>query len=86
MLYHSGVYGVEMEDSPSSSALIHKPVLGLAADEICSHLIGCVYVDAILNVFQGLIQVSRTGSSKKTVACICLQPREKGEEKGRGGG
>lgn len=61
-----------MEDSPSSSALIDKLVLGLTADGTCAHLIGCVYVDAILDVFQGLVQVARTGGSEKTVACICL--------------
>lgn len=60
-------------------------VLGLTDDENCSHLIGCVYVDAILNVFQGLVQVARTGGSEKTVSCICLQPREnEGQKEKRG--
>lgn len=45
---------------------------GLTADGSCSHLIGCVYVDAVLDVFQGLVQVPRTGGSEKTVACISL--------------
>lgn len=58
-------------------------VSDLPADDTCAHLIGCVYVNAILDVFQGFVQVARAGGSEKTVACICLQPWEKEGEKGR---
>lgn len=58
----------------------------MPADDTCSHLIGCVYVDAVLDVFQGLVQVARTGGPEKTVACICLQPgRKKERRRGEGG-
>lgn len=48
-----------------------------------SHLIGCVNIDAIFDMFQGLVQVARTGRSEKTVASICLQSgAERGKEEG----
>lgn len=57
-----------------------------------SHLIGCIYIDAILDVIQGLVQVARSGRSEKTVASICLQAEKRererervGKEEGRGG-
>ena len=37
-----------------------------------SHLIGCVNINAIFYMVQGLVQVARTGRSEKTVASICL--------------
>lgn len=40
-----------------------------------SHLIGCIYINAIFDMFQGLVQVARTGRSEKTVAGICLQAK-----------
>lgn len=38
-----------------------------------SHLIGCVYINAIFDMVQGLVQVARSGRSEKTVASICLE-------------
>lgn len=38
-----------------------------------SHLIGCIDINAIFDMVQGLVQVARTGRSEKTVASICLQ-------------
>lgn len=58
-------------------------VSDLPADDTSAHLIGCVYVNAVLDVFQGFVQVARAGGSEKTVACICLQPGEKEGEKER---
>lgn len=41
---------------------------------ICSsHLIGCIYINAIFDMIQGLVQVTRTSCPEKTVASICLQ-------------
>lgn len=48
-----------------------------------SHLIGHIYIDAIFDMFQGLVQVARTGRSEKTIASICLQ-EEKREGKRKG--
>lgn len=46
-----------------------------------SHLIGCIDINAIFYMFQGLVQVARTGSSEETIASICLQEEKRGRER-----
>lgn len=48
-----------------------------------SHLIGCININSIFDMFQGLVQVARSGRSEETVACICLQEEKReGRRKG----
>lgn len=47
-----------------------------------SHLIGCININAIFDMFQGLVQVARAGRSEKTVASICLQAKQRKGKKG----
>lgn len=54
--------------------------------ERVSHLIGCINVDAIFDVVQSLVQVTRTGRPQETVPSIRLQTRKKAREKDGGGG
>lgn len=43
----------------------------------CSHLIGCIDINSIFYMLQGLVQVARSGRSEETVACICLQEEKR---------
>lgn len=49
-----------------------------------SHLIGCIDINSIFYMFQGLVQVARSGRSEETVACICLEEEEREGDGGRG--
>lgn len=47
------------------------------------HLIGCIDINSIFYMFQGLVQVARSGRSEEAVACICLQEEKReGTEEG----